>query len=287
MAKRNSPKKEETKAKGKVTEKKVEEQAAPAEQVVENPVQETAEQKPESTDVKVEEQATETPAEEQATEALAEEGEKVEEKAEEGESTEAPAEEGEKAEEKTEEQAAVEPGLFGKAMKEFEAAIPEDKFKAKENNSGVTYFGAEGTRIFKIIETKKGFKIEFNVAVSPVEGLTTLTEAEAAEKHMGTCRWIYIGTDIQIAKKLIEEAVQKFAPKKRADSKEEKDKKEQAQEKQPAKTDKPATNKKQSTPKENKNKNYNKENQTHAKNGPVEARKMTPEELEKYKAGQK
>jgi hypothetical protein len=116
--------------------------------------------------------------------------------------------------------------LYLKALDVIHKEVPEDKFKKKENNSGITFFGTEGTRAFKVIQAKKGVKLELNVPVTNVEGLIILSEKEATEKHMGTCRWIYIGDNLDTIKELIKEAVEKYEPKKRADSKEEKDKKE-------------------------------------------------------------
>jgi len=79
-------------------------------------------------------------------------------------------------------------------------------FDARANNSGVTYFGKTG-RILKVIETKKGLKVEFNCAVSSMDGVITLTENEASEKHMGSCQWIYSGIDLNIITGLIEECI--------------------------------------------------------------------------------
>ncbi|GEM_PF-6574757 len=222
------------------------------------------------------------PKHEPAVEEKKEEETKPEEKKEEVQDTEKVKEELEKAHQS-----------YVKTLEKIRVIVPKDKFKEKENNSGITFFGTEGTRTFKFIETKKGFKIELNVAVSEVDGLTSLTEKEASDKHMGTCRWIYIGDNTATAVKLIDEAIKKFEPKKRSDSKEEKDKKEANKETKPAekkdevkKETKPAE-KKDNTKKDNakngtqKGRNLDKDNQSHAKNGPVITTKLTPEELAK------
>ncbi|MDF2615429.1 MAG: hypothetical protein K0Q47_84 [Sedimentibacter sp.] len=132
----------------------------------------------------------------------------------------------EEEKEKVKKEAEAAQKLYDAILLEIEKIIPKDKFKSKTNNSGVTFFGTEGTRAFKVVKAKKGVKLELNVPVSKVENLTILTEKEASEKHMGTCRWIYIGDDIKTIKNLIKEAVEKYEPKKRSDSKEEKDKRE-------------------------------------------------------------
>lgn len=113
--------------------------------------------------------------------------------------------------------------LFMKTMEEIKNIIPKD-FQTKENKSGVTWFGASRTRLLKMVETKRGLRVEFNTPVSKVDGLIELSVEEAKAKHMGTCRWIYTGADTETVKKLVQEAITKFQPKQRADAKAEKDK---------------------------------------------------------------
>lgn len=123
------------------------------------------------------------------------------------------------------------PELFAAVLEEIRKIIPSN-FSAKENKSGVTWFGPNRTRLLKVVETKKGIRIEFNVEVdSHVPGMVTYTPEEAKEKHMGTCRWVYSGGDIEVVKKLVKQAVEGFQPKKRSDSKEEKDKAKEAEQK--------------------------------------------------------
>ena len=50
------------------------------------------------------------------------------------------------------------------------------------------------------------FEVEFNVPVPKIEGVITLTEKEAKEKKMGTCRWIYKGDSINNILELVEKA---------------------------------------------------------------------------------
>lgn len=88
-----------------------------------------------------------------------------------------------------------------------------NEIEERKNNSGITYFNKNGGRVFKILNSKKGFKIEFNFPVTNTEGLITFTEIEASEKHMGTCRWIYIGNDINKARNLIKECISNYIPK--------------------------------------------------------------------------
>ena len=113
--------------------------------------------------------------------------------------------------------------LFIKTMEEIKKIIPQE-FLTKSNKSGVTWFGAGRTRLLKMVETKRGLRVEFNTPVSKVEGLVELSIEEAKAKHMGTCRWIYTGADTEVVKKLVQEAISKFEPKQRADAKAEKDK---------------------------------------------------------------
>jgi predicted nucleotidyltransferase component of viral defense system len=138
--------------------------------------------------------------------------------------------------------------LYVKTLAEIRKMIPANKFQEKENKSGVTFFGESKTRLMKMVETKKGLRIEFNVPVSKVTGLTVLSEEEAKAKHMGTCRWIYSGNNMDDVKKLVQEAIQKFEPKKRADAKDEKDKKDAPKQEAPKqeakKEETPQTNRK-------------------------------------------
>jgi hypothetical protein len=115
-------------------------------------------------------------------------------------------------------------GLYHKTLSEIRKLIPQGKFMEKENKSGITFFGDNKTRLLKMVETKKGLRIEFNVPVPKVDGLQTLSEEDAKEKHMGTCRWIYTGDNVEDVKKLVKEALTGFEPKKRSDAKDEKDK---------------------------------------------------------------
>ena len=98
-------------------------------------------------------------------------------------------------------------------------------FEGRTNNSGITYFGTTG-RIAKVSDSKNGMKIEFNSEVSPMDGVVTLTANEASEKHMGSCRWIYTGNDINIMTGLIEECIANYnaKPTKEKPKKEKKEK---------------------------------------------------------------
>lgn len=128
------------------------------------------------------------------------------------------------------------PDVSNEIKNEIERIIINHKFQAKSNGSGVTYFGESG-RILKVIDSKKGLKIEFNSAISQMDGVTILTENEASEKHMGTCRWIYVGNDINIIAGLIEECIENYKAKPKKEKKvtkvkEDKPKVEKAKEKE-------------------------------------------------------
>jgi hypothetical protein len=85
-----------------------------------------------------------------------------------------------------------------------------NQFSPSFNNSGVTFFGPGGRRILKMVDNSRWLKFEFNVGVSKVEGLTILTENEARDKHMGTCRWIYKGNSLETVLSLVDEAVENY-----------------------------------------------------------------------------
>ncbi|WCN36479.1 GIY-YIG nuclease family protein [Aneurinibacillus uraniidurans] len=82
-------------------------------------------------------------------------------------------------------------------------------FQPQFNKTGVTFFGVKG-RVLKLVSSPNKIKVEFNVPVSVVSGLTVLTETEAKAKKMGTCQWIYQGTSLDMVLKLIEEAVNNY-----------------------------------------------------------------------------
>ena len=84
-----------------------------------------------------------------------------------------------------------------------------NQFSPTYNQSGVTFFGPKG-RILKMVTNSRRLYFEFNVDVPRVEGLEVLTETEAKEKHMGSCRWIYKGNSLDQVFYLIECAVEKY-----------------------------------------------------------------------------
>lgn len=86
------------------------------------------------------------------------------------------------------------------------------KFEEVKNTSGSSFFGPVKTRLLKVVKTKSGYKIEFNFEVGPDENLRVLTPEEAKAKHMGTARWIYYGNDINVIRKLVRQALEKFKP---------------------------------------------------------------------------
>lgn len=124
-----------------------------------------------------------------------------------------------------------------KMIKDSVKVIKDVAFVEKENNSGSSFFGPGRTRLLKLVKIKTGYKLELNVEVKKVENLTVLTEKEAKEKHMGSCRWLYSGTDDKVTKALVDEAIKGFIKTikdKEAKSKTEEKKQEQKQEEKQA-----------------------------------------------------
>lgn len=84
-------------------------------------------------------------------------------------------------------------------------AVLGPSFLPEYNRTGVTFF--EGlNRILKLVNAVNLLKIEFNVPVTKVEGLTVLTKEEAKANKMGTCQWIYQGKSLDTAMNLVQEA---------------------------------------------------------------------------------
>ena len=84
-----------------------------------------------------------------------------------------------------------------------------ERFTPAYNQTGVTFNGYNG-RILKMVKSSKWLFFEFNVPVPEVDGLTVLSEREAREKHMGTCRWFYKGNSLSTVLDLIKEAVKVY-----------------------------------------------------------------------------
>jgi hypothetical protein len=122
--------------------------------------------------------------------------------------------------------------LYDQAISMVKGLVPWDKFREGTAGSGLSIFdksGGRGTRLLKVVESKKGLRVEFNVeAVEPkIKELAPndsiiYTVKEAKDKHMGTCRWIYTGTDLKVLKELVSASVAGFAPKVKEEKKEEK-----------------------------------------------------------------
>lgn len=100
-------------------------------------------------------------------------------------------------------------GNYGRDFFERVRQILGSEFEPKYNKSGITFFGVKG-RILKLVYSNTSLYVEFNVPVTPVRGLKILTEKEAYDKKMGTCRWIYKGDSITTVLNLIEESVRKY-----------------------------------------------------------------------------
>lgn len=120
--------------------------------------------------------------------------------------------------------------MYQQAIALVDQMVPKDKFRFNQATSGLSIFdngGGRGTRLLKVVESKKGLRVEFNVDVEKVlkekapNDNITFTEKQAKEKHMGTCRWIYTGNDINVLKQLITLALSGFAPKVKEEKKKE------------------------------------------------------------------
>lgn len=70
-----------------------------------------------------------------------------------------------------------------------------NSFSPYFRKTGVTFFGSMG-RILNVVNKLKILEIEFNVPVAGVSDVEILTEKQAREKKMGTCRWIYRGESL-------------------------------------------------------------------------------------------
>lgn len=98
---------------------------------------------------------------------------------------------------------------YGEDLVDTVLALLGPDFGPIYNKSGVTIYGGVN-RILKLVNAVNYLKIEFNVPVTRVDGLTVLTKEEAKAKTMGTCQWIYKGESLDTAMNLVKEAKEKF-----------------------------------------------------------------------------
>lgn len=141
--------------------------------------------------------------------------------------------------------------LYDQAMEVVQSLVPKDKFRFNRATSGTSIFDTaegRGTRLLKVVESKKGLRVEFNVDIAeqlkdvPGNEKMVFSEKDAKDKHMGTCRWIYTGSDIKKLEDLVKASLAGFAPK----VKEPKKKKEEAPKQEAEKKEEP----KQEVPKQ-------------------------------------
>jgi hypothetical protein len=77
------------------------------------------------------------------------------------------------------------------------------KFIPQENKTGVTFMAGK-QRLVKIVNTKKGLKLEINLALTKATEtkleqsgiLQPISKAMAHQKHLGTMQYLYKATDI-------------------------------------------------------------------------------------------
>ena len=101
---------------------------------------------------------------------------------------------------------------YGEELIEKVHVLLGSEFNPKYNKTGITFYRGE-KRILKLVNLMNALKVEFNVPVAKVEGLTTLTKEEAKGNKMGTCQWIYKGKSLDTAMTLIEEAKEVYLQK--------------------------------------------------------------------------
>lgn len=71
---------------------------------------------------------------------------------------------------------------------------------------GVSFYnGSE--KILKVLRSRNGWHLQFNVPVPECEGLTILSPEEARSKKLGKTRWIYLGSSEEDAKLIVQFAV--------------------------------------------------------------------------------
>jgi hypothetical protein len=94
-------------------------------------------------------------------------------------------------------------------QKQFEGL----KLVENEAKTGVSFFQGKD-RLCKVIKSKRGLAIEINVLLPEemqgIAGLTHISKTEAHQKHLGTMRHIYRGTDMKEVRKIMLNAIKIF-----------------------------------------------------------------------------
>lgn len=71
---------------------------------------------------------------------------------------------------------------------------------------GVTFYN-EREKVFKVVQRRGGWHLQFNIPVPETEGLTVYSIEEARSKKLGRSRWIYKGNSDAVAEYLIRSAL--------------------------------------------------------------------------------
>jgi hypothetical protein len=103
---------------------------------------------------------------------------------------------------------------FEKGVKLITELSASLEIKPREAGSGVSYFKGKN-RLCKILNTKKGIKLELNVIVpKAIENkfkLDSLTEKEAKDKHLGTMKYkAFTLSEVKELKEVVEAALKAY-----------------------------------------------------------------------------
>lgn len=96
-------------------------------------------------------------------------------------------------------------GGFGDEIIGKVSCILGNSFTPKYNKTGVTFYGTNG-RILKLVSRVTRLEVEFNTWLAEHPEVIVLSDNEAREKKMGTCRWIYKGDNLDKVLDLVKEA---------------------------------------------------------------------------------
>lgn len=87
--------------------------------------------------------------------------------------------------------------------------LASTKFVEKKRNSGYSYWHGK-KRALKQATYKNAFFIELTFTISDRDGLLTLTDEDRQRLHAGATRQCYVGSDLEMAKRIIETAFEHF-----------------------------------------------------------------------------
>lgn len=98
-------------------------------------------------------------------------------------------------------------------IRDLVSKAPALKLVERESKTGFSYFAGK-KRLCKLLKTKKGVRLELNVTLpkkfSDMPEVDNISLAQARDKHLGTMKHLYRGSDTRHIKSIMAEALKVF-----------------------------------------------------------------------------